>query len=69
MLDRYIYRNLDRYGNCLISNHLYKKLGKTKILEILKQNGYNCDLRVVKTLEKNKIRLISDTSVIIEVKR
>lgn len=69
MLEPYIYRNLDRYGNCLISNSLYKRLGKTKILEDLKQHGFNCDIKVVKILEKNKIKFVSEESVIVEVKR
>ena len=72
MLENYIYRNLDRYGNCLISNSLYKRLGKTKILEDLKQHGFNCDIRVIETIEtieKNQIRTVIDKSTIVEIKR
>lgn len=69
MLEPYIYRNLDRYGNCLISNSLYKRLGKTKILEDLKQHGFNCEIKVVKIFEKNKVKFVSEESVIVEVKR
>lgn len=69
MLESYIYRNLDRYGNCLISNNLYKRLGKTKILEDLKLHGFDCEIRVVNTLEKNKIKFEKDTITIVEIKR
>lgn len=69
MLENYIYRNLDRYGNCLISNSLYKRLGKTKILKDLKQHGFNCDIRVIETIEKNQIRTLIDKSIIVEIKR
>lgn len=69
MLENYIYRNLDRYGNCLISNSLYKRLGKAKILEDLKLHGFDCEIKVVKILEKNKIKFVSEESVIVEVKR
>lgn len=69
MLESYIYRNLDRYGNCLISNSLYKRLGKAKILEDLKLHGFDCEIKVVKILEKNKIKFVSEESVIVEVKR
>ena len=69
MLENYIYRNLDRYGNCLISNSLYKRLGKTKILKDLKQHGFDCEIRKIKTLEKKQMELIYEESIIVEIKR
>ena len=48
MLDKYIYRNLEKYGNALISESLYKKLGKSKILKILKEKGFNCNIKIIK---------------------
>ena len=67
MLESYIYRNLERYGNCLISNELYEKLGEKKILNDLKNHGLNCIINVVKIIEKNKMKFISGKSIIIEV--
>lgn len=69
MLENYIYRNLDRYGNCLISNNLIRKYGKNKILKDLKQHGFDCDIRVIETIEKNQIRTLIDKSIIVEIKR
>ena len=69
MLENYIYRNLDRYGNCLISNNLIRKYGKNKILKDLQQHGFNCDIRVIETIEKNQIRTLIDKSTIVEIKR
>ena len=69
MLENYIYRNLDRYGNCLISNNLIRKYGKNKILKDVKQHGFDCELRVIETIEKNQIRTLIDKSIIVEIKR
>ena len=69
MLENYVYRNLEKYGNCLISNHLIRKYGKNKILKDLQQHGFNCDIRVIETIEKNQIRTLIDKSTIVEIKR
>ena len=43
MLDEYVYRNLKKYGNCVIGIQDLKKYGKKKILEKLKeQDGEGC---------------------------
>lgn len=47
MLDKYVYRNLERYGNCVIGLQDLKKYGKKKILNDLLQHGFNCSIRVL----------------------
>ena len=67
MLDNYIFRNLEKYGNALISESLYKKLGKSKILKILKEKGFNCNIRVVKTPIFHENKSYNDITYILEV--
>ena len=40
----YVYDCLDKFSNAYISNNVYKRLGPGKILEILKNKGYNCKI-------------------------
>ena len=48
ILDNYVYRNLEKYKNCYISEKTFNKLGKKRILLDLKENGFNCDIKVYK---------------------
>ena len=69
MLESYIYRNLDRFGNCLISNSLYKRLGKEKILNDLKEHGFNCTLEKRKSIAQGKLKTYEDDVIIVEIIR
>lgn len=39
-LQNYVYANLEKYGNSVISNAVYEKLGRKKTIEDLEQNGF-----------------------------
>lgn len=47
MSDNYIYKNIEKFGNCIISESDYKRK-KTKILNELLKKGFNCKIRVAK---------------------
>lgn len=47
MLDSYVYRNLLKYGNTIISSEDLKKYGESKILDDLKEHGFNCNIRTL----------------------
>lgn len=47
MLDSYVYRNLLKYGNVIISINDAKRYGKKKILNDLLQHGFNCTIRII----------------------
>lgn len=66
ILDDYVYKTLERYDNCMITLNDFKKYGKNKILNDLKNNGYNCTLEVRKIIEKRKYKIDIDTIVILE---
>ena len=43
-MEDWVYRNLEKYGNCFIDQNTYKRLGKTYILMDLMQHGFKCDI-------------------------
>lgn len=70
MLDSYVYRNLGKYGNCIIGYNDLKRHGKSKILNDLKEHNFNCTIRIigndiVRTIYPDWA--INDITVIIEV--
>ena len=69
MLESYIYKNLQRYGNCLISENLMKRIGKNKILKDLKEHGLDCTIEVRKVADRKKYMTHIEEFVIIEVKK
>ena len=44
----WVFRNLKTYGNCACGYEIVRKYGKNKLLKVLKENGYECSLRIVK---------------------
>ena len=46
-LDNYVYKNLKKYGNTIIHIDELKQYGESKILEHLKQHGFNCNIRTL----------------------
>ena len=50
MIDKYIYRNLKRYGNCYINEKTYRKIGEKRLLDMLKRKGFPCEI----IIHKNK---------------
>ncbi len=74
MIKDYVYRNLRLYGNSLIPNKTYEKYGERLILKELKEKGYDCELRVVESVEtiwiEHRVRNQNVTKdIIVEVKR
>ena len=69
MLESYIYKNLQRYGNCLISENLMKRIGKNKILKDLKDHGLDCTIEVRKVADRKKYMTHIEEFAIIELKR
>ena len=57
ILDNYVYRNLKKYKNCYISEKEINKFGKKKILEDLKENGFDCKIQVY----KNEVNIYNKT--------
>ena len=43
----WILRHLRKFGNCCCGREIVKKIGKEKIIEILKRQGYPCVLKIV----------------------
>lgn len=74
MIKDYVYKNLRLYGNSLIPNSAYEKYGERLILNELRKNGYDCDLKVVESVEILWIEPRISTKktmkdIIVEVKR
>ena len=73
MFESYVYRNLKKYGNCIISKSDYKRYGKNKILKELKENGFNCNIRIIKSKEGKtndplRMSCYMEETIILEVK-
>ena len=45
-MDEYVYRNLDKYGNCYIDYKTFKRKGKKGILKDLEEHGFKCSIRI-----------------------
>lgn len=46
-IPEWILYHLRKYGNCCCGREIVKKIGREKIIEVLKQEGYSCVLRIV----------------------
>lgn len=42
-MDKYIYRNLREYGNCLIGYRIIKQYGEKAILDHLQEQGFKSE--------------------------
>ena len=70
MFDKFVYRNLEMYGNTVISEEEYKRFGETKILKHLKRKGFKCRIKVYNHKISNPIMqniYIDEKDIIIEV--
>lgn len=47
MLDGYVYRTLEKFGNCVIGIQDIKRYGKRKIKKDLMDHGYNCSIKII----------------------
>lgn len=72
MLDKYVYKNLERFGNTVIGEEDYKKYGEEKILSNLKRHGLNCKFKIVEYHIKEAwnqidVKTVLDKTYIVEV--
>ncbi len=66
----WILYHLKRFGNCCCGREIVKKIGREKIVEVLKKKGYPCVLKVVPDdirHYKRKIKYPVDAYYILEV--
>ena len=70
LFDDYVYENLEKYGNTVINDNFYKKIGKKIVLSDLKNNGFDCEIKIYPHLIKDHCGLIiqNDNDIIIQVK-
>lgn len=67
-MEDWVYRNLEKYGNCFIDEKTYKRLGKENILCDLLRHGLKCDLTKTKSLKQDfKDNSLTETDYIINV--
>lgn len=47
LIPDWIINNLKLYGNCACGYDIVKKVGKEKLIERIKEYGYECSLRII----------------------
>ncbi len=47
LIPDWIIKNLKLYGNCACGYDIVKKVGKEKLIERIKEYGYECSLRII----------------------
>lgn len=47
LIPDWIISNLRLYGNCACGYDIVKKVGKEKLIERIKEYGYECSLRII----------------------
>lgn len=47
LVPRWIISHLKLYNNCACGYDIVKKLGKDRLLELIRETGFDCSLRVV----------------------
>lgn len=70
MLDDYVYKYLEKYGNTILSVNDLKRYGKTNIIKELSKHGYNCSISVIgenKAIDNKYLGCYNDATVIIKV--
>lgn len=58
-LDKYVYDNLSIYGNTVIGNRVYKRLGKDTIIQDLIENGFK-NVNITKGVNSGAIIVFAD---------
>ena len=46
-IPEWILHHLRKYGNCCCGREIVKKIGREKIMDLLKEEGYPCILKIV----------------------
>lgn len=70
MLEDYVYKNLEMFGNTVISENAYNRLGEVKILKHLKKKGFKCRIKIYNHKIPNTVMpnvFIDEKDIIIEV--
>lgn len=57
-LPEYIYNHLKKFGNTVISNQRVNRLGKNKIIHIIKKRGYDVEMIVEEHFEGKDVNFI-----------
>ena len=70
-MKRYVYNNLRKFGNCFISDKELKKKGKTKILNDLRKQCFDCSIDIIdnKLYSFNNKGVLSEKDVIITLNK
>lgn len=66
----WILHHLNKYGNCCCGRDIVKKIGKDRIIEILRGKGYYCVLRIVYDKHRkyiNRVKYPIDAYYILEI--
>jgi len=54
-MEDYIYKHLKRFGNTIITENLYNSLGEKKILDDLKEHGFNCEIVIYENIDSDSV--------------
>lgn len=66
----WILQHLNKYGNCCCGREIVKKIGRDEIIDVLKQEGYPCILKVIydrKYVYKRNLKYPKDAYYILEI--
>lgn len=66
----WILHHLRKYGNCCCGRDIVKKIGREKIIEVLKREGYPCILKIIyenKNRYKRRVKYPLDAYYILEI--
>lgn len=59
MLEKYVYRNLERYGNCLLDKTVVETYGKKIIQNDLMKHGFKCRIKKITMRFRDRLGLHS----------
>ena len=70
LIPEWVYKNLDLYGNSLISRKRVVEMTKTGLLNELKYHGYDCSMNIIMEAGKaSKSEYPVDANYILELKK
>ena len=62
LLDNYVYENIERFGNTVISESDYDELGEDKIIKHLRKWGFECKIKVYDHYVVDKVNNVTTNS-------
>lgn len=72
LVPKWILNHLKLYNNCACGYDIVKKLGKEKLLELIREAGYDCSLRIIPDLGvkcKRKLKYPPNAYYILDVEK